>query len=259
MTVLSYGSASTIQTNLAALAFAILAAFGDRLAGRPRQASPASRRWPSSSLAALLGYAFLQTVPLPDFANPAWNSAPGSLGPVAGDDLGRARHDARRADRPGAAVSAFIAALSLFQGDDEALLLWRALAYFGAGYAAFGVVQDLFFPEQILFEPKRFYVGSLTASFINRNTAGTFFGIAFLLNLGLVFFHLRKVHLRSLMRRTAELRGRMARQARAPHHAWASRRADRRRALSHPVARRGRRDASSPSIFAVVLMLTRTD
>jgi hypothetical protein len=32
---------------------------------------------------------------------------------------------------------AFLSALVLFQGDDEALRLWRALAYFGAAYAAF--------------------------------------------------------------------------------------------------------------------------
>ena len=71
--------------------------------------------------------------------------------------------------------------------------LWRALAYFGAGYAAFGIPAGAPFPEQILFETKRFYIGSLTASFVNRNTAGTFFGLAFLLNLGLGIRELRNV------------------------------------------------------------------
>jgi hypothetical protein len=55
------------------------------------------------------------------------------------------------------------------------------------GYAVFGILQDLFLPEQLLFVAKKYYRGNLTASFVNRNTAGTFFGVAFLLNLGLAF------------------------------------------------------------------------
>jgi O-antigen ligase len=202
LTVLSYGSASTIQTNLAALAFAALAA--------------SAIVWPSGAsgvarvqaiavvlIAALLAYAYLQTIPLPGLANPAWNSATEALGPAARTISvapGMTRDALSALALP---FLAFIAALSLFQGDDEALLLWRALAYFGAGYAAFAIAQDVFLPEQILFEPKRFYVGYLTGSFINRNTAGTFFGVAFLLNLGLVFFYLRKIRLRSLMAKAA--------------------------------------------------------
>ncbi len=202
LTVLAYGSASTIQTNLAALAFAALAALTIAWpAGAPSVARVQGLA--IVLVAALFAYAFLQTLPLPDFANPAWNSARDALGPVAGAISvapGMTRDALSALALP---FLAFIAALSLFQGDDEALFLWRALAYFGAGYAAFAIAQDLLFPEQILFEPKRFYVGYLTASFINRNTAGTFFGLALLLNLGLVFFQLRKIHLRSLMMKAA--------------------------------------------------------
>ena len=202
LTVLAYGSASTIQTNLAALAFAILAASAIVWpAGAPSVARVQAMA--ALLVAALLGYAFLQTLPLPGLANPAWKSAAGALGPVAGAISVAPGMTLDALTALALPFLAFIAALSLFQGDDEALLLWRALAYFGAGYAAFGVAQDVFLPEQILFEPKRFYVGALTASFINRNTAGTFFGLAFLLNLGLVFFQLRKIHLRSLMTKAA--------------------------------------------------------
>ena len=201
MTVLSYGSASTVQTNLAALTFAIIAALA---IARPIAARSLARVQAIAVLllAALLACAALQAFPWPEFANPAWNSVSDNLGPVAGTISVAPGMTLDALTALALPFLAFIAALSLFQGDDEALLLWRALAYFGAGYAVFGILQDVLFPEQILFETKKFYIGSLTASFINRNTAGTFFGIAFLLNFGLAFFYLRKVHLRSLMRRT---------------------------------------------------------
>jgi hypothetical protein len=202
LTVLSYGSASTIQTNLAALAFAALAASAIVW---PTGAPSVARVQAIAVIlsAGLLAYGYLQTLPLPGLANPAWNLAPGNLGSVVGAISVAPGMTLDALTALALPFLAFIAALSLFQGDDEALTLWRALAYFGAGYAAFGIAQDLLFPDQILFEPKRFYVGYLTASFINRNTAGTFFGVAFLLNLGLVFFQLRKIHLRSLMTKAA--------------------------------------------------------
>jgi hypothetical protein len=202
LTVLSYGSASTIQTNLAASAFAALATSA---IAWPTGAPSVARVQAMGAVlvAALLAYAFLQTLPLPGLANPAWNSVRDNLGPIAGAISVAPGMTLDALTALALPFLAFIAALSLFQGDDEALLLWRALAYFGAGYAAFGVAQDLLFPLQILFEPKRYYLGYLTASFVNRNTAGTFFGVAFLLNLGLVFFQLRKIHLRSLLTKAA--------------------------------------------------------
>jgi hypothetical protein len=201
MTVLSYGSASTVQTNLAALTFAMIAALA---IVRPIGARSLARVQAIAVLllAALLACAALQAFPSSEFANPAWKSVSDNLGPVAGTISVAPGMTLDALTALALPFLAFIAALSLFQGDDEALLLWRALAYFGAGYAVFGILQDALLPEQILLETKRFYIGSLTASFINRNTAGTFFGIAFLLNFGLAFFYLRKVHLRSLMKRT---------------------------------------------------------
>ena len=51
------------------------------------------------------------------------------------------------------------------------------------------------------FEPKQFYLGDLTATFVNRNTAGTFLGVALLLNFALLFADLRNVHLSPLAHR----------------------------------------------------------
>ena len=199
LTVLAYGAASTVQVNLAAFGFAILAILstfqpiGSWRAGRVQAVSV-------FVLAGLLGYAVFQTLPLPglDLANGAWKSVSEIIGPVNGTI----------SVAPGMTLDAlttlalpfltFIAALAFFQGDDEALWLWRALAYFGAAYAAFGLLQELLFPDQLLFEAKKFYVGYLTATFVNRNTAGTFFGLALLLNLGLLLFELRKDSRRKL-------------------------------------------------------------
>jgi O-antigen ligase len=57
----------------------------------------------------------------------------------------------------------------------------------------------------LLFAPKKFYFGALTASFVNRNTAGTFFGVALLVNLGLLFYYLRNIRVRSFAKKAFAL------------------------------------------------------
>ena len=200
---LAYGSASTVQSSFLAIAFALLAMLSIL---RPI-GSAAIRIIRAIAIllaAGLVGYAALQALPIAgaDLANGAWRSVADHIAPVQGTI----------SVAPGMTLDAlpalalpflvFVCALVFFQGDDGGLRLWRALAYFGVGYAAIGVLQELFFPEQLLFEPKVFYVGSLTATFVNRNTAGTFFGLAFLLNLGLEFHALRKIRLASLVKKT---------------------------------------------------------
>lgn len=204
LTVLAYGAASAVSANLAALTFAVLAILstfhpiGSWRAGRVQAVS-------IFLLAGLVGYAVFQTLPLSglDLANGAWKSVSENIGPVNGTI----------SVAPGMTLDAlttlalpfltFIGALAFFQGDEEALWLWRALAYFGAAYAAFGILQELLFPDQLLFEPKKYYFGYLTATFVNRNTAGTFFGIALLLNLGLEFYELRKIHVASFLKKAS--------------------------------------------------------
>lgn len=202
MTVLSYGSASTVATNLAALTFAVLAAL---TIGRPIVARPIARVQAIAIVvaAALLAYGAFQAFASSDFANAAWKSVADNLGPTSGSISVAPAMTRDALTALALPFLAFVAALALFQGDDEAILLWRALAYFGAAYAVFGVLQELLFPEQILIDAKRFYVGSLTATFINRNTAGTFFGLAFLLNFGLLFFYLRRIHAERFLKRAA--------------------------------------------------------
>jgi len=203
---LAYGSASTVQSSFAAIAFACIAMLSAPLS----IGSPAIRIAQAGAIllaAALLAYAALQASPIAgeSLANGAWKSVGDRIAPVEGTIS--VAPGVTLGALPALALPflAYATALALFQGEDEEIWLWRALAAFGAVYAGFGVLQELFFPEQILLETKRFYVGSLTASFINRNTAGTFFGVAFLTNLGLLSHELRQIRLARLVKKTLNL------------------------------------------------------
>jgi hypothetical protein len=201
-TVLAYGSASTVQSSFAAIAFAILALLstshpiGSLRVGRVQAAS-------ILLLAGLFGYAAFQALPLAgaDLANGAWKSVEENIGPASGTISVAPGMTLDALSSLALPFLAFISALAFFQADEEALWLWRALAYFGTAYAAFGILQELLLPLQLLLEPKQHYVGSLTATFVNRNTAGTFFGIALLLNLGLEFHELRKIRIASFAKK----------------------------------------------------------
>jgi len=202
-TVLAHGGASTVELDFAALAFAFLA-----LLATANPIAALRLAWLQMLalllLAALLAFAFWQTLPHGDspLVDPAWKalgeaivgvSPRGSISVAPGLTLAAAPALA-------APFLSFAVALACCQNDDEALRLWRGLADFGAVHAAFGIVQEVFWPDQLLLEPKRFYLGDLTASFVNRNTAGTFFGVALLLNLALLFADLRMVRLMRLAR-----------------------------------------------------------
>jgi O-antigen ligase len=52
----------------------------------------------------------------------------------------------------------------------------RVMAWSGIGYAAYGIFALALDPTEILWREKTAYIGSLTATFINRNTAACYFG-----------------------------------------------------------------------------------
>ncbi len=134
-------------------------------------------------LAALIIQMLLQASSLPRIAspNPAWSAATmfTQIAPAATISLTPAD------DRLGllsAALpfGAFMAGLVIFDTDERAakMLRWFAI---GGGWLALGsIVQFLLFPEMLGFIQKRFYLGSLTGLFVNRNTAATFFGLILL-------------------------------------------------------------------------------
>ncbi len=61
-------------------------------------------------------------------------------------------------------------------GGAESRQVLRAIAWSGLGYALYGMLAFAFDPAHILWRPKTAYLGNLTGTFVNRNTAATYFG-----------------------------------------------------------------------------------
>ena len=59
---------------------------------------------------------------------------------------------------------------------DRARRAVRVMAWAGVGSAIYGIVALLFDPTEILWREKTAYIGNLTSTFINRNTAAAYFG-----------------------------------------------------------------------------------
>jgi hypothetical protein len=59
---------------------------------------------------------------------------------------------------------------------DRARQLMKVIGWSGAAYACYGILAHLFDPDHILALNKEAYLDSVTATFINHNTAATYFG-----------------------------------------------------------------------------------
>lgn len=77
---------------------------------------------------------------------------------------------------PLANVLALILGLIIGVDSERARRGIRVMAWAGVGYAVYGILALLFDPTSILSREKTAYVGNLTATFINRNTAAAYFG-----------------------------------------------------------------------------------
>lgn len=80
-------------------------------------------------------------------------------------------------------ISIFIAGLILCDTDERSQLLLSIIGSFGGLAAIFALVQFLTMPNMLLAIDKKSYLDSLTGLFVNRNTAATFYGLVFLVNL----------------------------------------------------------------------------
>ncbi|MGW9950555.1 hypothetical protein J2W92_005917 [Rhizobium leguminosarum] len=125
----------------------------------------------------------IQTVhiPWPSLINPIWKNANVLVG-VSRDSISVAP-----ADTLASLLYIALPAMTLLTGliiadtDKRARRILIVLAI-GAGLISlFGLGQFLLFPKMLLTENKRYYLDSLTAVFVNRNTAATFLGLGFLL------------------------------------------------------------------------------
>lgn len=71
---------------------------------------------------------------------------------------------------------AFLAALLLYRDDEAAVRLVQFMVLAGGGLALFATSQFLLAPHALMGGRKTAYLDSLTAPFVNRNTAATFYG-----------------------------------------------------------------------------------
>ncbi|MGA7801427.1 MAG: O-antigen ligase family protein [Gammaproteobacteria bacterium] len=67
----------------------------------------------------------------------------------------------------------------------------KVIAWSGAVYALYGLVSHVFDPTEILWREKKYYLGSVTGTFINRNTAAAYFGSCAVVWLALLLDQLR--------------------------------------------------------------------
>ena len=109
--------------------------------------------------------------------NPVWARASEALGQQLVPSVSIVRGQPFFAlGAPLANTLALILGLIVGVDADRARRGVRVMAWAGVGYAVYGILALLFDPTEILWREKTAYVGSLTATFINRNTAGAYFG-----------------------------------------------------------------------------------
>lgn len=128
------------------------------------------------------GYALVlheQLAEHPWFAapDPIWHTAQAALGvPLVGSVSIARNQPWFELGRPLLCILAIVCGFLIGLDGGRARQLVRVIAWSGAGYALYGIVAHVFDPTSILGYEKKAYLDSLTATFINRNTAGAYFG-----------------------------------------------------------------------------------
>jgi O-antigen ligase len=77
---------------------------------------------------------------------------------------------------PLAAILALTLGLVVGSDRSRARQLLLVVGWSGVAYACYGILSNLLEPTMILWREKRAYVGNVTGTFVNRNTAATYFG-----------------------------------------------------------------------------------
>ncbi|MBX5026214.1 O-antigen ligase family protein [Rhizobium lentis] len=187
LTLIPFGSVTPFPFAFAAIGMFALAILSGLLFTEPRQS-----RWvfriALSVLVVLTGWTFIQAIELPAhwLANPAWSAA---------RDLAGVRYAAISVE-PADTFAAilwvalpfvtFLTGLILCDTDQRARKVLAGLGLAAGSMAVFGLLQFSMFPNVLIVIEKHAYLDSLTAVFVNRNTAATFLGLGTLLMLTLV-------------------------------------------------------------------------
>ncbi|MBR0963762.1 O-antigen ligase family protein [Bradyrhizobium diazoefficiens] len=145
--------------------------------------------------------AMLQVVPrlIDPLNDPIWQRARELL------ELDLAPRISSRAEIPPVAVGHFLLVLTSFTcgffvgtSRNNTDVLFAFARYLILLYATYGLAALAFTPNMLLWAPKLAYQGSLTASFVNHNTAATFVGIGVILWASLAFRTAQSLNFSSL-------------------------------------------------------------
>lgn len=137
-----------------------------------------------AGLAALVAFAYAvvlheQLAEHPWFAtpDPIWEQAKTALEAPLTPSVAIAKNQPWFAlGRPLVCLMAVACGFLVGHDGGRARRLLKIIAWSGAIYAAYGIMMHLFDPTHILGREKQYYLESVTGTFINRNTAGAYFG-----------------------------------------------------------------------------------
>lgn len=110
-------------------------------------------------------------------ANPLWGVASKALGVQLDSSASIAKHEPYFAlGSPLVCILALTSSFLLSVDRARARALLWVFAVAGAAYAIYGLAEYLIDPSKILWREKTAYLESVTATFVNRNTAAVYFG-----------------------------------------------------------------------------------
>jgi O-antigen ligase len=95
--------------------------------------------------------------------------------------------------------AAFISALAYIRDSDRYTRFLNIVLAVGLIVTVFCIAQYLYWPNALLWVEKRHYLGSFTGSFINPNTAATYFGLVLLMALAAGLRQAERVDVRQLL------------------------------------------------------------
>lgn len=150
----------------------------------------------------ILFYAFVLHEQLADHPwvaapNPLWAQASKVLGIELKPSVSITRGEPFFAlGAPLACVLALICGLVVGTDRASARQVLQVVAWSGAAYALYGILSFLIEPTMLLWREKHAYVGSVTGTFVNRNTAAAYFGSCAVVWLALLLEQIRR-HLRT--------------------------------------------------------------
>jgi O-antigen ligase len=174
---LPYGSAEPIWIAIWVLILAAVLALAPGHALNARQGRMIG--WIIGLWLAYLCAALLQVLPDPPFlAHEAWqaaNDTPGASTPTRISV--RATIPTETLGRTLLTILAFCNGFVVGAQEERAKRLLDGLAYAGLLVALYAIFAELLIPARLLVRTKTSYFGDMTGTFVNRNTAATFFGV----------------------------------------------------------------------------------